>query len=243
MKALEKALKENRVLVFIDLEGTQFSHEMIEIGAYVAILKDDLTIKRVLKGFSTYVKAKHSIGGIVTKLTGITEKTLEQKGKPFPEVLKKFRGYVGKYWNKCKFVTFGSHDLRIINMSVENSPKDQELSEIAHAINKNHFDMSVFLGQYVQDQNGNPLSLSNYLKVFDVPFEGVAHTALADAYNLMILYKALLEKHEVLEAEYKKTLTHVHHMPTPVQIVINKLIKGETVTPEDYDEAIKEALR
>lgn len=243
MKALEKALKENRVLVFIDLEGTQYSHEMIEIGAYVAILKDDLTIKKFLKGYSTYVKAKHPVGHVVTKLTGITEKTLQDKGKPFPEVFKKFRGYVGKYWNKCKFVTFGNHDIRIINMSVENSPKDQELSELAHTVNKNHFDMSVFLGQYIQDQNGNPLSLSNYLKTFGVPFEGVAHTALADAYNLMMLYKALLDNREIVEKEYKKALTHVHHMPKPVQLVIDKLNKGETVTPDDYDEAIREAVK
>jgi hypothetical protein len=34
MKALDKAICDKKVLIFVDLEGTQFTHEMIEIGAY-----------------------------------------------------------------------------------------------------------------------------------------------------------------------------------------------------------------
>jgi hypothetical protein len=65
MKALRKAIKDKRVLVFVDLEGTQFTHEMIEIGAYVAYLDDDLHIKKHDKGFTTYVKATNPIGRVV----------------------------------------------------------------------------------------------------------------------------------------------------------------------------------
>lgn len=243
MKALDKALKDKTVLVFIDLEGTQFSHEMIEIGAHLVILNKDHTVKKILKGYSSYVKAHNRIGRVVTELTGITEKLLQEKGRPFPEVFKQFRGYVGKYWNKCKFVTFGTHDLRIINMSVENSPKDDELSELAHYVNKNHFDISSFLGQFIQDQHGNPLSLSNNLKVFSQEFEGTKHSALADAYNTALLYKAFIEHPEIVQEEYKKALTHVHHTPVPISKVISKLFAGETVTPEDFDTAIKESLQ
>ncbi|MCQ2772891.1 MAG: exonuclease domain-containing protein [Bacilli bacterium] len=243
MKALEKIFKDKTVLVFSDLEGTQFSHEMIEIGAHLVILNKDYTVKKIMKGYSSYVKAKNRIGHVVTELTGITEQLLKEKGRPFPEVFKQFRGYVGKYWNKCKFVTFGTHDLRMINMSVENSHKDDELSELAHYVKKKNFDISAIVGQYIQDQNGNPLSLSNNLKVFKQEFEGTKHSAAADAYNTALLYKAFIENPEIVQEEYKKALTHVHHMPRPINMVISKLFAGESITPEDFDEAIKESLK
>ncbi|MFA6619817.1 MAG: 3'-5' exonuclease [Bacilli bacterium] len=241
MKALEKIIKDCRALVFVDLEGTQLSHEMIEIGAYVATLNDDLTIKKILPPFQSYVKAHHPIGGIVIKMTGITQRMLEEKGEPFPYVLKQFKKYVGKYWGKCMFVTFGNHDLRIVNQSVLNNFDSDP--EIAHVINKYDFDFSLFLQQYIQDLNSNPLSLANYLKVFGVPFEGQAHDARVDAYNLMDLYKAFLAKPDVTAREYKKTLSHVHHMASPVNKVISELNEGKTVTPKAWDKAIEDSLK
>lgn len=241
MKALEKIIKDRRVLVFVDLEGTQLSHEMIEIGAYAALLNEDLTIKKILPPFQSYVKAHHPIGGIVIKMTGITQRTLEEKGEPFPYVLQQFKKYVGKYWGKAMFVTFGNHDLRIVNQSVLNNFDSDP--EIAHMINKYDFDFSLFLQQYIQDPNSNPLSLTNYLKVFNVPFEGKAHDALADAYNLIDLYKAFLAHPEIVEGEYKKVLAKMTHFPVPVIRVLQKLNKGETVTPDDYEKEIKESLK
>lgn len=241
MKALEKIIKDRRALVFLDLEGTQLSHEMIEIGAYTATLNDDLSIKKVLPPFQSYVKAHHPIGGIVVKMTGITQRTLEEKGEPFPYVLQQFKKYVGKYWGKSMFVTFGNHDLRIVNQSVLNNFDADP--EIAHIINKYDFDFSLFLQQYIQDPNSNPLSLTNYLKVFAIPFEGQAHDACVDAYNLMDLYKAFLAKPEVVAREYKKTLSHVHHMASPVNKVINELNEGKTVTPAAWDKAIEDSLK
>src|SRR5574344_704378 len=241
MKALEKIIKDRRALVFLDLEGTQLSHEMIEIGAYTATLNDDFTIKKVVAPFQMYVKAHHPIGGVVIKMTGITQKTLDEKGEPFPFVLSQFKRYVGKYWGHCMFVTFGNHDLRIVNQSVLNNFDSDP--EIAHVINKNDFDYSLFLQQYIQDPNSNPLSLTNYLKVFEVPFEGRAHDALADAYNLLDLYKAFLARPDKVAKEYKKTLSHVHHMASPVNKVITELNAGKTVTPQDWEKAIEDSLK
>jgi len=241
MKALEKIIKDRRALVFLDLEGTQLSHEMIEIGAYTATLNDDLTVKKVLAPFQMYVKAHHPIGGVVIKMTGITQKTLDEKGEPFPFVLSQFKRYVGKYWGHCMFVTFGNHDLRIVNQSVLNNFDSDP--EIAHIINKGDFDYSLFLQQYIQDANSNPLSLTNYLKVFEVPFEGRAHDALADAFNLLDLYKAFLAKPDIVAREYKKTLSHVHHMASPVNKVITELNAGKTVTPQDWEKAIEDSLK
>lgn len=241
MKALEKIIKDHRALVFLDLEGTQLSHEMIEIGAYLVTLNDDLSVKKIYPGFKSYVLATHPIGPIVVKMTGINEKLLQKEGRKFSDVEKDFKHYVGRYWGKCLFVTFGSHDLRIVNQSVLYSPGSD--GEIAHNICHFDFDFSLFLSHYIQDPNSNPLSLSNYLKVFEVPFEGKPHDALADAYNLIDLYQAFLARPDIVKREYKKTLSHVNHAPAPVSKMIAKLNAGEVVTPETWDLAIAESLK
>lgn len=241
MKILDRKLRKKRTLVFVDLEGTGFSHEMIEIGAYLATLNEDGTIKKVGAPFKRYVLAHHPIGHFVENMTHITQKLLEKEGKPFAEVLREFRKYVGKHWDDALFVTFGNHDMVIFHRSLEENEDASEV--IVKYINKNNIDFSAFLSPYVQDLNGNPLSLANYLKVFGVQFEGRAHDALADAYNLMDLYKAVLEKPDVLIEEYGKTLTHYHHAPLPVAKIIKKLTEGESVTPEDWDIAIAETFK
>lgn len=240
MKALEKALKDHRYLIFVDLEGTQFTHEMIEIGAYSVVLNDDLTIKNINEGFSRYVKAHNSVGRVVTKLTGISEKTLQDKGVLFPKAWEEFHHYVKKYLGKATFVTFGNHDLKIINETVYfNGDAGKDL---AHEFNKNYLDYSAFISTYIKDEKNNPLSLTNYLKLFGVPFEGRAHDALADAYNLIDLYKAFLEKKDLVASYYEKTLSHLSHLPAPISFALRQLSAGKDVTADSYQEAIKKAL-
>jgi len=225
----------------MDLEGTQFSHEMIEIGAYKVLLKDDLSVKRIAPGFSSYVKAHAKVGKVVTSLTGITDEKIKKDGLPFRLIQQGLKKYVGKEWGKCLFVTFGSHDLRIVMQSAENN-MDASIEE-ARYITHNAFDFSEFLARFIKDEHGNSYSLANYLKVFGVAFEGKAHSALADAYNLIDLYKAFLTKPEIVEEEYKKTLARMSHFPIPVLRILQKLCKGQNVTPADYENEIKEYLK
>ena len=241
MKTLENEIKGIRTLVFLDLEGTQFSHEMIEIGAYRVSLRDDLTIKKVHRPFKSYVKAKHGIGRVVTKLTGITEETLQKKGVPFRVVQQELKRYLGRDWSKCLFVTFGSHDLRIIMQSALSNLDSN--ADAAHYVVKHDFDLQDFIARYVKDDNGNPLSLTNYLKVYHIPFEGQAHDAETDAYNLMLLYKAFIANPAINEMEYKKTLSRLHHLPIPVQHILSKLTNGNSITPKDWDDEVKESFK
>ena len=88
MQALEKILKGRKSLCFIDLEGTQFSHEMIAIGAVKVDVKRDGSVKKIHKGYYTLVKPKSRIGKVVTDLTGITEKDVKEKGVPFRIVMR-----------------------------------------------------------------------------------------------------------------------------------------------------------
>ena len=70
MKDLEKIINSRKSLCFLDLEGTQFSHEMIAIGAIKVDIRKDLSIKKIHKGYYSLVLAKNKIG----KLNEFAEK-------------------------------------------------------------------------------------------------------------------------------------------------------------------------
>lgn len=242
MRELEKALRGNKILIFLDLEGAQFSHEMIEIGAYKVVLKDDLTVKKIFKPYKAYVRAKSRVGKVVTELTGITDEKIEKEGIPYRVALNGLIKYVGnKDYHRCLFVTFGSFDKTIFQASGEHN-KDASMDE-TRFITHHMFDFAEFLSRFVRDQNGNPYSLKNCLKLFGVEFEGREHDAACDALNLIDLYKAFLENPQIVKEEYKKVIARNHHLPGPVAMVMNKLNKGLTVGPEEYDYYVEEFLK
>lgn len=244
MQIFENETKGLKALVFLDLEATAFTAEMIEIGAYLATLNPDGSIKKVGKPFKHYVKAHHPIGWAVTKLTGITEEKLRENGEDFGFVLSEFRKYVGKYWNSCRFVTFGEHDIVIVkNTMVEH--KDTVDPSYARQIYRHHWDFQKTLGTYVQDEHGNPLSLKNYLKVFQLEFDGTAHDAIYDALNTLDLYQAARIHPEILAEEYQKVLQNLNSnkVGKPIKTLIKMLNEGKTVTPEMWDLLIKETFR
>ena len=241
-KKLVKGLKGHKVIVFLDFEGTQFSHEMIAIGAVsVTIDTKSGRIKKRKEPFKIYVKAKNKIGGYVVQLTGITENILKEKGVSFDTAMKQLKKYVGLYFKKATFVTFGSHDLRILNQSISYNltyPKD-----ITSQIQKNYFDYSAFISEFIRDEKGNPLSLVHYCELFNVPEAGAAHDPEVDAINLANLYDAFLANINLVAEEYKKHLKlHSSNLPYPVEQAIIKLASGENVTSKEFEENIKQYL-
>lgn len=241
MKELEKALRGYRCLVFLDLEGTQITHEMIEIGAYKCLLKDDLTIKKTFKPFRFYVKAKGKVGPIVTKLTGITDLQLKKQGVTFREVQQSFRKYVGKEWEKCLFVSYGSQDGKIFLASGERN-MDASMPE-ARFVSHHMLDLCDFISRFVRPDNDGVYSLTNCLKIFEVEFKGQAHDALVDAYNLMLLYSAFLSRKDIVAREYKKRIASLRHLPLPLRYVCEELSNGRPVTPEEYDKLVEKSLQ
>lgn len=236
-------LKETRnckALVFIDLEATSPSFEMIEIGAYLAEIYNDGSIKKIHEPFKHYVKAKHPIGPIVTKITGITEELLQKEGENFSYIMPLFRRYVGRFWANCRFVTFGEHDMVIIRNTMEQN-RDFD-PQYARNIYKHHFDLQKFLDTYIQDEHGNPYSLSNYLKVFGLTFDGQAHDALCDALNLLDLYKKARVSKDIFVREYKKTLLTSKNKPI-VKEILKMLSANQTITPEIYDALLENSFK
>ena len=240
MKKFERLLKGHKSLVFLDFEGTQFSHEMIAIGATHAIIDRHGYIKKHKKPFRAYVKAHNRVGKIVTDLTGITDEMLKQKGVSFFTAMSDLKKYVGLSFRKSSFITFGNHDMKILSSSISYSfdfPK-----ETVQCIQQNYIDFSAFISEFMRDDKGNPLSLVRYCEAFGVKEAGPAHDPAVDAENLAWLYDATMRKSSLLVSEYKKVLKSFNHFPLPVSNVIKKLANDEPVTAEEFEEEIKQYI-
>ena len=241
MKALDKHLNFVKTLCFLDLEGTQFSHEMIALGAVKVSIRKDGSIKKIHRGMYTLVKSKNRIGHVVTELTGITDAKMKKEGISFRAAIDELKKYMGREFTKSKYVTFGSHDLRIISQSLAYN-LDAKKEDVMVLI-KHNFDLAEFLSNYVKDENNNTYSLANFLKVFGLDFKGTQHNALSDALNLAYLYDAFLKNQDIVKDEYKKVLGKMRHLPEPIHQAIKKLSEGESVTPEEFDQYIENSLK
>ncbi len=241
MKKLERLLKNHKHIVFLDFEGTQYSHEMIAIGAVACSLDRNSKIKKMKKPFKIFVKAKNKIGKYVVELTGITEETLQKEGVSFGEAMEQLKKYVGLSFKKSSFITFGNHDMRILNQSIAYSigsfPK-----EITSQIQKNYLDYSAFISDYIRDSKGNPLSLLHYCEYFGLKEEGVAHDPSYDALNLAYLYNAFLQNKALVLDGYKKVLGQTRHFPDPVSYAVKKLANGESVSGAEFEDVIRKSL-
>ena len=88
MRILNNIVQGHSQLAFLDLEGTQFTHEMIAIGIVKVDIRKDGTIKKIHKGYHSYVYAKNKIGKIVTDFPASIPEL--NRAKP---VLQKFKGW------------------------------------------------------------------------------------------------------------------------------------------------------
>ena len=240
MKKVLKNFKGHRHLCFLDFEGTQFSHEMIAYGAiFVTIDKNGFIVKEK-KPIKRFVKAKNQIGKFVENLTGITRLDLDRFGVTFSTAMKDLKKYCGMHFKGCTFLTFGNHDLKILGQSMSynlDTPKD-----ICNIIRSNYVDLQNIIAEFIRDDHGNPYSLTNYLTVFNLEFDGQAHDPEYDAVNLARLYDAFMKNNEVVLTEFEKNLQRTTFHLTPVDTAVRRLLNGETVTSEEFKEYLKEYI-
>ena len=240
MKKFDRLLKGHKNIVFLDFEGTQFSHEMIAIGAVSCVIDRNGRIKKMKKPFKILVKAKNKVGKYVASLTGITDELLAKEAVSFAKAIDALKKYVGIPFKKSSFVTFGSHDLTILNRSI--SYNFDFNKEACSNIQKNYIDFLAFIGEFVKDPKGNQISLVHFCQMFGVQEAGPAHDPSVDAVNLANLYDAVMSNKDTLLDEYKKVLGKFSHFPEPVNKVVQKLVSGESVSPEDFEQEIKKYI-
>ena len=241
MKRLLKYFKGHKHLVFLDFEGTQFSHEMIAFGAVMVTIDRDGYVVKQKPSIKRLVKSKNSIGKFVEKLTGITRLDQDRFGVSFSTAMKDLKKYCGLHFKGSSFITFGNHDMRILNQSISynlNAPKD-----LCNVIRSNYVDFQTLIAEFVKDDKNNPLSLSHYLEVFHLDFDGQAHDPKYDAVNLARLYDAFMKENDIVFDEFMKNMKRMNFHPAPVDKAIKKLLLGETVTPEEFEEFTKDYIK
>ena len=156
------------------------------------------------------------------------------------EAINEIKKYCGMAFKKTLFVTFGNHDIRILNQSCSyNLDAPKELCDI---IKKNYFDFQSLISEFVKDDIGNPLSLTHYLELFGIEFDGKAHDPMYDAVNLAKLYSVFLKEKDIVLEQYCKVLNRSNIGPEPVNKAIKKLLNGESVSPEEFKQFIKEYI-
>lgn len=240
MQKVQTLLKGNHYICFMDFEGTQFSHEMIAIGAVLATLDRKGNIKRQKEAFKIFVKAKNKVGSYVENMTGISDKLLQEQGVSFYKAMNELRNYCGSAFKKCSFVTFGNHDIRILNQSCSYNldlPKD-----IVSRIHHHYIDFSALISEFIRDANGNPYSLLNYCKLFNVKEIGTAHDPRSDAINLANLYQAFISTPDIVLEEYLKLLGNQHHLPEPIAKAVEALTSGKDFSAEEFKEAARKYI-
>lgn len=240
MKKVLKNFKNHRHLCFLDFEGTQFSHEMIAYGAVLVTIDKEGRIVKQKPAIKKYVRAKNAVGKYVENLTGITRLDLDRFGVPFSTAIKDLKKYCGLHFKGCSFLTFGNHDIRILNQSISynlDAPKD-----LCQVIKSNYVDFQAVISEFIKDDHNNPYSLTNYLNVFGVEFDGTAHDPEYDALNLVRLYDAFMKDVDIVEKEFFKNMKRCSYHPEPVDRVIKDLLDGKTVSPEDFKKYIDEYI-
>lgn len=241
MKKMSKLLKDRRHICFLDFEGTQFSSEMIAFGAVFVNLDKHGRIKNSKRPIIYYVKAKNKIGRFVENLTGIHQNILDEVGIPFSQALKEIKKYCGIHFSKTAFMTFGNHDMKIFNSSISyNLDVPKDITEVIH---KNYIDFQAIISEFIKDDANNPYSLSNYLSLFNLNFEGTVHNPQDDANNLALLYDAFLREKEIVLTNYLRTLGNVKHLPEPIHIAVKKLASGQDVSGKEFEDYCKDYIK
>lgn len=240
MKLLNQALNDFKTIVFVDFEGTQYTQEIIAIGAIKVELDNKNKICKKYNSFKVFTKASGEVGKIVVKLTGITDDYLKENGVSFEQGIAKFEKYVGKTTNRIKYLSYGNFDMRLLHQSVANSLEGE--TPFIKTIYKNHIDFANILQYYIRSNNNEQLSLLDALKIFQVTPLADAHNPETDAKNLMLLFDATTTKQSILKEVYKQVLANNPHLPNPVNKAIKKMMKEGKVSKEEFERFIEEDI-
>lgn len=239
MKEIKKLLNNYRTIVFMDFEGSQYSQEIIAVGAIKADLDAKNKVKKTYAPFKCYIRVDEIVGEFITKLTGITDELLKEQGLSFCEAFEKFEQYIGK--SEVKFMTYGSFDMHLLHNSALNSGVNDD--PFIRKIYDNNIDFARVFGKYVKSEKYSNLSLTDGLKVFKTNVEKNIHDPLTDSINLMHLYDAFLTKQNILKEEYEKVLINSPALPLPFKKIIKKLESEQKVTYKDFLSYVEDDIK
>lgn len=236
MRLLEKEIGQPKELVFLDLEGTQLSHETIAIGACAYFCDEHLmpVKNKKVKIYKAYVKTDSKIGGLVVRLTGITPETLNAKGIPFSKAIAGLVEFSKCQSGKRKYITFGNQDLNMLRVS---SLKDETgvANQFYDHIKRNWFDLQEFISHFVFDAKHLTYSQAKLLEIFEAEDLKHAHDPLYDAENLMNLFIQLNKRPDILSKWFLKNMSNCDQTGAILEPFIKEqLLKKPTINSKDF---------
>jgi len=240
MEVLKKALNDVKTIVFYDLEATQFSQEIIAIGAIKVTIDNKLQINKKFNSFKAYVKSKEKVGPIVENLTGITDNFLKTNGLNFVDAFSRFEKYIGNINEPIRFMSYGSFDIHLIK-TVMNNTKDNPIPLVKKILG-NYIDFCNIFRNFIRSNKNETLSLLDALKVLKVTPFSRAHDPSVDAKNLMLLYDAFLKNKKIVKDHYSEIIKRYNNIPSPLYKTLNKLYKNGVVTIDEFNAFIEEEL-
>jgi len=242
MKLLRTILKGSKNLLFIDFEGTQFSHEVIAIGAALVKCDEECCPIGEPRTYKWYIKSKAKIGSLVTNMTGIDQSLLEDKGITFTEAMKELNEFLGEDSKDLKVLTYGNQDMRMLMASLRHAPASSD-SEFVKSfvlyLKRNTVDMGAFFSRYIRGKKNELISLIKLRDYFDIAPAGNSHDPLVDSLDLYHIYLAFTTDKRKIISSYKRILRVSNIVPDPIKHIVIALLNEKTVTPEDFDNLLE----
>lgn len=242
MRLLKEEIGEPRELVFLDLEGTQLSHETIAIGACKYFCGPDLLPLpgKKIQVFKRLIKPQSPVGGVVTILTGITDDRLKTEGITFHKALVELMTFT-KCTGKKVYITFGNQDLNMLYQSKVRA-NDKLCQDFYDHIKRNWFDMQAFVSRFVHDERHMTFSQPKLLEIYEAKNLQHAHDPLYDAENLMNLFIQVIKRPDITLREFKKNLLTSKDFFIISKPFIDDLCNGKDVSAIDFNKAIEDYL-
>ena len=168
----------------------QIRGEILQIGA-VRVTED----QQVADEFQVLIKPKYykRLNRRVSKLTGIKEADLRERGIPMAEAMEQFRAWCGE---DVVFLTWGFDDITILRENLRLYGLDESW------VNLWYNAQMIFNAQ--TDGSTSQKALKTAMEIFEIEATRPAHDALGDAYHTALICAKLDLKKGM--AEYGKAL-------------------------------------
>ena len=184
--------KADKALV-VDVESTCWEgfpppgerSEIIEIG----VVPVDLRTHEIGEGESIYVYPEHStVSDYCTDLTGITVKTLKDKGIKYVDAIRKLtEEYDSRQYT---MISWGDYDRNMFW-------KMADLYMADYPFPPTHINLKYFFAMWIGMVN--MIGLRKALEKLGMEFEGVQHCGRDDAYNTARIFAAMLKSFKPIQ--------------------------------------------
>lgn len=163
--------------IYLDFEATQFSYEIISIGA----------VKENGETFYSLVRPQNikKITPLITKITGLTSDMYTEEIPTICDIFPTFVDWAIKENNQVKFFTYGGFDKTLISHCVKRYPE----YAVFQFVYENMIDIQKIINLLMNSEGVESKSLVAIYEYLFGNNHGIEHNALSDAQMLFYIHK------------------------------------------------------